>query len=264
MAWPPSSPQRIPLRSILSLIRFLHAPSTQPLAIGSPCFRYESYLILSLFFHRYLAASSSLARFSAASPRTVALHRIPFTTWLTSPRKTRSVCLCIHAVASWLPSGWKQCATCHSLSSTCSRSRTRVTAGTTPSSAGTIRLCSARSPSHKATCVLLPAGSARFTSAATEAMTSSLPESRSAHTRLCSGGCGGFLRWRGCFCLGAVRNRLSRTSSAVRTRLGCVRTAATVARRFLFLLSPLFSRALRSVCSGLTMEIGRASCRERV
>jgi hypothetical protein len=35
--------QRIPERSMRSLTRFLQAPSTEPLAMGSPSRRYASY-----------------------------------------------------------------------------------------------------------------------------------------------------------------------------------------------------------------------------
>src|SRR5258708_3083515 len=105
MASAPCRLQRIPERSILSLIRFLHAPSTQPLAIGNPCCRYSSYFIYFRLPLRYLPTFSTVLPFSPFTPRLVALCRIPLITWLTFPCKTRNVCLRAHAVASSLPSG---------------------------------------------------------------------------------------------------------------------------------------------------------------
>src|SRR5579863_4289655 len=81
-------------------------------------------------------------------------------------------------------------------------------------------------------------------------MTAALPLSKLAHTRLFSGrggvGASREVRRR-------VGNRLSTTCDGVRTQGARVKTAATVAIRFLLAFCPLVSREVGCASPGLTM-----------
>src|ERR1700681_576247 len=81
-------------------------------------------------------------------------------------------------------------------------------------------------------------------------MTAFLPLIRLAHTRLFSGRCGAGASSE----VGReMRNRLSTTCCGVRTQGARVKTAATVAMRFLLAFCPFDSRGVGCVPGGLTM-----------
>src|ERR1022692_430592 len=92
-------------------------------------------------------------------------------------------------------------------------------------------------------------------------MTAFFPLSRLAHTRLFSGrGGAGASSGVG----REMRNRLSTTCCGVRTQGARVKTAATVAMRFLLAFCPFVSRSVGCAPGGLTMGIPLAidSCHQ--
>ena len=100
------SVQRMPERSIRSLIRFLHAPSTGPLAIGQPL---REFVIAHAGAVSVKVIGDSPQRF-ARGPGQAAFGDIltnPPTTWPTSPSRIRKVRSRTQSSASRLPSASK-------------------------------------------------------------------------------------------------------------------------------------------------------------